>query len=68
MVHEFRESVWYPFADVRRLDNGEVLVVWRDLRETFMEDDVDAGPGIHVRLNAEGEILEEVHKWRLPFW
>ena len=68
MVNEFRESVWYPFADVRPLDNGEVLVVWRDLRETFMDDDVDAGPGIHVRLNADGEILEEVHKWRLPFW
>lgn len=68
MAKRFRKAVWYPFANVRRLDDGEVLVVWRDLRETFMEDDVESGPGIHVRLNADGEILEETHKWRLPFW
>ena len=68
MAKAFRESVWYPFAEVRRLDAGEGIVVWRDMRETFMEDDVDSGPGIYVKLNADGEILEETHKWRLPFW
>jgi membrane-bound metal-dependent hydrolase YbcI (DUF457 family) len=68
MANDFRNAVWYPFADVRQLDSGETMVVWRDLREAFMDDDVDTSPGVYVRLNADGEVLETVHKWRLPFW
>ena len=64
-VADFVAARTFTFAEVHPQDNGQFLVVWRDLREAVLEIGAPEPSGLHVRVNAAGEIVDYRKKWFL---
>jgi len=67
-VREFVTKVAFPYPIQQEAADGSVLVIWRDLRETFEQGPDGVPTGIHVLLSPQGEILSESHRWWLKLW
>jgi len=67
-VREFLEENPFPFAEESAAADGTILVVWRDLREAHLQEPGEVPTGLHVRLDAAGNILSEQHRWWLRVW
>ena len=64
-VADFVAERTFTFAEVHPQDDGQFLVVWRDLREAVLEIGAPEPSGLHVRVNAAGEIVDYRKKWFL---
>ncbi len=67
-VRDFRRKVPFPFAEVTPQPGGGALVVWRDLRVSYLEPPEARPTGIYVWLDAAGRITAERHRWWLKLW
>ncbi len=64
-VADFVAERTFTFAEVHPQDDGQFLVVWRDLREAALEIGSPEPSGLHLRVSATGEILDFRKKWFL---
>jgi membrane-bound metal-dependent hydrolase YbcI (DUF457 family) len=58
----------FPFAEIYPEQRGEVLVVWRDLREAVFETEAARPSGLYLRVSSGGEVLNVELNWFLRAW
>ncbi len=64
-VADFLAKRRFPYAVLEPDGDGKAIVLWRDLRESILEDPDDPRFGLAVRFDSDGRIASVEHRWRL---
>ena len=67
-VRELRQKIPFSFAEVKPVQGGGAVVLWRDLRIAYRERPNAKPTGLEVRLDASGKIVGEQYRWWLTVW